>query len=179
MAPADSWSLLQRVIGSESQAAGPTQWRCLPFAQVPPPLLYRAMSLRSQVFVVEQQCIYQDLDGLDLDALMLIGAASADPQAEVVATARVLAPGTRFQAAPSIGRVCTSPAHRQRGFGRMLMTFAIDCTRRHHPGLPIRISAQAYLRSFYESLGFAVVSPAYLEDGIEHLEMLLASDQAC
>lgn len=179
MAPADRGSLPLLVIGSETQAVGPTQWRCLPFAQVPAPLLYRAMSLRSQVFVVEQQCIYQDLDGLDLEALMLIGTASADPQAEVVAAARVLAPGTRFAAAPSIGRVCTSPGYRRRGLGRMLMAFAIDCTRRHHPGLPIRISAQAYLRWFYESLGFVVVSPAYLEDGIEHLEMLLAADQAC
>ena len=61
----------------------------------------------------------------------------------------------------------------------MLMAFAIDCTRRLHPGLPIRISAQAYLRSFYESLGFEVDSPAYLEDGIAHLEMRLAPDQAC
>ena len=168
------------------------QWRCSPFDAVPPALLYRALALRSSVFVVEQRCIYQDLDGSDLRALLVTGslcgtpvsrahegpggagpAADADADAEVVATARVLPPGSRY-AEPSIGRVCTSAAHRRLGLGRMLMTYAIGVTREHHPGLAIRISAQAYLQAFYASLGFEPVSQPYLEDGIAHLQMRLS-----
>lgn len=148
------------------------RWQCLHFAQVPARTLYGVLALRSRVFVVEQQCFYEDMDGADLDALLVI--ATITPGDEVVATARVLPPGSRY-AEPSIGRVCTDPGRRGRGWGRRLMTFAIDCARRHHPGLAIRISAQARLQAFYESLGFAVVSPPYLEDGIPHLEMRLAA----
>ena len=162
------------------------QWHCLPFAQVPPVMLYRMLALRTRVFVVEQACIYQDMDGKDLDALLVLGtltAAGTDANAhdapgadaEVVATARLLAPGRRFAEA-SIGRVCSSPAHRRRGLGRALMNFSIRSARHHHPGSAIRISAQAYLQSFYESLGFKVDSAPYLEDAIPHLEMRLAPD---
>jgi ElaA protein len=160
------------------------RWRCLPFGEVPPRDLYGALALRSQVFVVEQRCIYQDPDGLDPDALLIVGTlAQADLQAEsnadadagVIATARVLGPGVRFEE-PSIGRVCTSRLHRQRGLGRKLMGFSIASAKRHHPGLAIRISAQAYLQRFYESFGFVVVSQPYLEDEIPHLEMRLAPD---
>jgi ElaA protein len=157
---------------------------------VPPLVLYGALALRSRVFVVEQHCVYQDLDGVDPDALLVIGilpAGAADapaeidpaahagvpPDAEVIATARVLAPGRRF-AEPSIGRVCTSPSHRHQGLGRKLMEFSIRSARQHHPGWPIRISAQAYLQPFYESLGFDVQSAPYLEDAIPHIEMRLA-----
>ncbi|MBA3477622.1 MAG: GNAT family N-acetyltransferase [Lautropia sp.] len=164
------------------------QWRCSPFEAVPPALLYRALALRSSVFVVEQRCIYQDLDGSDLRALLVTGSlcgmpvsrahegpwgAGSDADVEVVATARVLPPGSRY-AEPSIGRVCTSAAHRRLGLGRMLMTYAIGVTREHHPGLAIRISAQAYLQAFYASLGFEPVSQPYLEDGIAHLQMRLS-----
>lgn len=189
------------------------QWQCLPFAQVPPVTLYRMLALRTHVFVVEQACIYQDMDGKDLDALLVVGtlpvdgsgskaheapgagagaevaddgdavavadAAVADAAAdvEVVATARLLAPGRRFPEA-SIGRVCTSPAYRRRGLGRALMDFSIRSARHHHPGSAIRISAQAYLQSFYESIGFTVDSAPYLEDAIPHLEMRLAPDHS-
>jgi ElaA protein len=150
------------------------EWRCLPFAQVPAPSLYQLLALRSRVFVVEQRCIYQDLDGADLDARLLLG--SLGQGGQVVATARILPPAARF-AEPSIGRVCLDPAWRGRGWGRLLMDFAIACAREHHSGLPIRISAQAYLQPFYASLGFTAVSAPYLEDGIPHLEMLLAPRQ--
>ena len=148
------------------------RWACLPFAQVPAPTLYQVLALRSRVFVVEQRCLYEDMDGADIDALLLIGA--LERTGEVVATARVLHPGSRF-AEPSIGRVCLDPAWRARGAGRRLMELAIGCARERYPGLPIRISAQAYLQPFYTSLGFDAASEPYLEDGIPHLEMLLAS----
>ena len=144
------------------------RWQCLPLDQVPAVTLYHMLELRSRVFVVEQQCIYQDMDGADLDALMVIGALESN--APVIATARILPPGRRFDE-PSIGRVCIDS-----GWGRALMTFAIARTRERHRGLAIRISAQAHLQPFYETLGFAVISAPYLEDGIPHLEMRLAAD---
>jgi ElaA protein len=155
-------------------------WRCQPLTALPLPVLYRALALRSSVFVVEQRCIYQDLDGIDLDALLVVGSLPADPaesraggdDAEVVATARLLPPGSRFGEA-SIGRVCTAAALRGQGLGRVLMRFAIDGCRAHYPGQAIRISAQAYLRAFYGTFGFEAVSAEYLEDGIAHLEMRL------
>ena len=151
----------------------PPIWQCLPFAEVPALTLYRALALRSSVFVVEQQCLYQDLDGSDPHGWLVIGSLEpADAVQEVIATARMLAPGLRF-AEPSIGRVCTAASHRRQGLGKLLMTFAIQCTRERHPGLVIRISAQAYLQAFYEALGFEAASPFYLEDGIGHVEMLL------
>lgn len=166
------------------------QWLCLPYVQVPPLLLYQALALRSSVFVLEQQCLYLDLDGADAQALIVAGIvrapAAAGPAAAagtpapaemagtVLATARILPPGTRFPE-PSIGRVCVSPAHRGQGIGRELMTVAIAAARRHHPGHALRIAAQSHLAAFYESLGFAVASAPYLEDGIAHLDMLLAA----
>jgi ElaA protein len=149
------------------------QWQCLAFAQAPPRLLYQALALRSRVFALEQQCLYQDLDGADLDAQLVVGSLpAADAANEVVATARILSPGVRF-AEPSIGRVCTAAEYRRRGLGRALMRFAIRSARERHPGQAIRISAQAYLENFYASLGFEPVSDRYLEDGIAHLEMRL------
>lgn len=148
-------------------------WHCLAFPQLPPHLLYQALALRSGVFVMEQRCLYQDLDGDDPDALMVLGCTpGAGKHGEVVATARILGPGVRFKE-PSIGRVCTARALRGRGAGRALMAFAIRSTRSHHPGYGIRISAQAYLETFYASLGFETASPRYLEDGIPHVEMRL------
>jgi ElaA protein len=151
------------------------EWACRPYAQLPPIVLYQALALRSCVFVVEQQCLYQDLDGLDPDALIVVGSVwRPDAAPEVVATARVLPPGARFTE-PSIGRVCIAAARRRQGLGRALMEFAVLSTRVHHPHLAIRISAQGYLQAFYQSMGFEAVSPPYLEDGIPHVEMCLGA----
>jgi ElaA protein len=163
--------------GSDAGLIAPVpQWRCQPLGELPAIMLYRALALRSSVFVVEQGCIYQDADGSDLDALLVIGSLPGTGdgvnEGEVVATARVLPPGSRYAEA-SIGRVCTSAGHRGRGLGRMLVAFAIDVARTHHPRHGVRISAQAYLERFYRSFGFEPVSPQYLEDGIPHLEMRL------
>jgi ElaA protein len=161
------------------------QWSCLPYVQAPPLTLYQALALRSSVFVLEQQCLYLDLDGADAQALIVAGSMQApcgagatghpaDNAETVVATARILAPGTRF-AEPSIGRVCVSAAHRGLGIGRELVTVSIAAARRHHPGHAVRIAAQSHLAVFYESLGFAADSAPYLEDGIAHVDMLLAA----
>jgi ElaA protein len=153
------------------------RWRCLPFDEVPAATLYRVLALRSRVFVVEQRCFYEDLDGADLDALLVIGSTGSTGDAQVVATARVLPPEAPLDE-PAIGRVCVSPEGRGRGWGRQLMSYAIDRARERYPQRPIRISAQAHLQSFYQSLGFRTRSDVYLEDGIPHIGMRLPAASA-
>ena len=129
--------------------------------------LYAVFAAREAVFVVEQTCAYQELDGLDLDADHLIGW-NGD---EVAAYLRVLGPGKRF-AEPSIGRVLTTQKFRSLGLGREMMNRALERIDERFAGTAVRISAQAHLQPFYSSFGFAKVSEQYLEDGIPHLEML-------
>lgn len=129
--------------------------------------LYDALALRCRVFILEQGP-YQDPDGLDRQAHHLLG---RDANGALVAYLRALDPGTRF-AELSIGRVITAPECRGQGQGRALMAEGLARCGAVWPGQPIRISAQAHLRGFYGSLGFAAVGDVYDEDGIPHLEML-------
>lgn len=128
--------------------------------------LYEILKLRSEIFVVEQNCVYNDLDNLDQEALHLFKLDNG----EIVAYARLLKPGTRFPSA-SIGRVVTRFDKRRNGFSKQLILQAIDYIVSEWSVKSISISAQKYLREFYESLGFEVVSNEYLEDGIPHYEM--------
>ncbi len=155
------------------------RWHWQPFASLSGTQLHAALALRSAVFVVEQACVFLDPDEHDLDAHHLLGFVdgAAEAPAELAAYLRVLAPGRRY-AEPSIGRVVTSRRRRGQGLGRAVMCEGIARTAAMYPGASIRISAQAYLRVFYESLGFQTVSEPYLEDGIPHLEMLLGSEPA-
>lgn len=144
-------------------------WRVHAFDQFDVGQLYAVLAARVAVFVVEQDCPYQDLDGLDELALHLVGWGD---DGSVAAYARILPPGTRFDQ-PSIGRVLTSLPARRGGFGRELMRRAVDVIVERYPGYPVRISAQCYLERFYRELGFAVDSAPYEEDGIPHVEMQL------
>jgi ElaA protein len=132
--------------------------------------LYAMLVLRSRVFVVEQQCVFLEPDGLDTEAHHLFGWRD-DRCAELVCGVRILAPGAVYDEA-SIGRVVTAPEHRGTGAGRELMTAAIAECGRLFPGEAIRIGAQRYLERFYASFGFVTVSAPYDEDGIEHVTML-------
>jgi ElaA protein len=143
-------------------------WQVLPYRQLSREQLYAILSARVAVFVVEQDCPYQDVDGLDSEGIHVIGSSATD---QVLAYARVLPPGKRF-AEPSIGRVLTTAAGRGKGLGRTLMERSLRAAEQHFPGQAIRISAQQYLESFYVSLGFEKVRGPYPEDGIPHLEML-------
>jgi ElaA protein len=129
------------------------------FADLSPYVLYSALRLRIAVFAVEQHCVYQDLDGRDLEPGTWHGwVADGD---EVVAYLRILDDTV-------IGRVVTAPAARGRGLGRLLMTSALErCAR------PVRIEAQTYLLGWYASFGFVPRGPEYLEDGIPHTPMVL------
>lgn len=131
--------------------------------------MYAVLAAREAVFVVEQRCAYQELDGLDFRSHHLIGWSGA----EVAAYLRVVEPGAKF-AEPSIGRVLTTLPFRRSGLGRQLMHQALQHVEQSYAGQSIRISAQTYLDAFYGSFGFVACSEPYLEDGIPHLEMLRA-----
>ena len=130
--------------------------------------LYDALQLRSRVFVLEQGP-YLDADGLDRAAWHLLG--RDDDDGSLVATLRIVDPGRKY-AEPSIGRVVLAREQRGQGAGRALMAEGIAGSERLWPGRAIRISAQAHLERFYASLGFERVGEPYLEDDIQHLEML-------
>ena len=124
---------------------------------------------RQQVFAIEQNCIYPDIDGHDEAAHHL--AAWAGRQAMPLAYARWLDPGVKY-AEPSLGRVITTPSVRGTGLGRELVRRALEAGASVHPGLDVRISAQSRLERFYAGFGFVRVGEPYLEDGIPHTEML-------
>lgn len=157
----------QPLSGHDRGRPASPDWRLYAFDQLDVPQLYAVLAARVAVFVVEQDCPYQDLDGLD-DAGLHLVAWGGD--GSVVAYARILPPGTRFEQ-PSIGRVLTSLPGRRSGLGRELMRRAVAVIHARYPGHSIRISAQCYLERFYGDLGFAVDSAPYEEDGIAHVEM--------
>lgn len=128
--------------------------------------LYSLLRLRSEVFVVEQNCIFLDMDNKDQQCYHLLGWRDN----ELVAYTRLVPPGISY-GYPSIGRVVTSPTVRKGGLGRSLMEKSIEVCNELFGKLPIRIGAQLYLKKFYESLGFEQSSEIYDEDGIDHIEM--------
>ena len=134
--------------------------------------MFAALRLRSDVFVVEQDCVYPDLDDKDVQCIHLIAMEEdAKHGQSALATARMVPPGVSY-AEPSIGRVVTMRTARGGGLGRALMERAIRICQRHWPRQGIRISAQQYLIRFYEGFGFVCTGEGYLEDGIPHIEML-------
>ncbi len=143
-------------------------WRCLPFNELTPRELHDILQARAAVFVVEQNCAFQDVDGADPACWHLMG---FSPFPTLVAYSRLVPAGMKF-AEPSIGRVVTLPPNRGTGLGRELMREALKHTDRLWPGKAVRIGAQARLERFYEGFGFVTDSEPYDEDGIPHLEML-------
>ena len=142
-------------------------WKIKPFNELSLQELYSVLKLRSIVFVVEQNCVYQDIDGKDQKALHLIG----EYNNEIVAYARLFKSGDYFENA-SIGRVVIHPDARDKKFGHDMMRQAIAGLESHFNETKITISAQLYLQKFYESHGFVVQGETYLEDDIPHVEML-------
>ena len=144
------------------------QWQCLGFHALDTHQLYRILQLRQQVFVVEQDCIYQDLDNLDQAGLHLC-ASRAD---ELLAYLRCLPPGISCQES-SLGRIVTSPGARGLKLGRELVRRGIALNFSTWPDSDILIDAQAHLEKLYRGFGFKTVSEPYIEDGIPHIKMLL------
>jgi len=133
--------------------------------------LYDMIALRVEVFVIEQNCPYQDLDGKDKVSFHLLG---KDIQGNIVATLRILPKGISYKEA-SIGRVVTSEKIRSWKKGHELMTEAMHFITENYPNENVRISAQTHLVSYYEKHGFDTTGKTYLEDGIPHSEMLYMS----
>ena len=142
-------------------------WQCVPFGELSPQEVHDLFQLRGAVFVVEQKCPFQDVDGADPACWHLLGRRAG----ELVAYCRLVPPGVKY-AEPSIGRVVTSEAARRTGSGRELMREAVARADRLWPGKPIRIGAQHYLERFYGDYGFVKASEPYDEDGIMHIEMV-------
>lgn len=143
-------------------------WHYQSFETLTVPQLYALLQLRSKVFVVEQNCPYQDMDDKDQRAIHLW--LSGD-EGQVLACCRLLPAGVSYPEC-SIGRVVTDPSIRKNGSGRLLMQQAIRYIETQWQQQQIRIGAQLYLKAFYESLGFVQSSDPYLEDNIPHIEMI-------
>ena len=143
-------------------------WRIAPFDALTVHELQYIYMARQAVFVVEQQCAFMDADGLDERAHHL--AAWSPSRCEPLAYARLLGPGAKYAEA-SIGRVVTTAAGRGRGLGRETMARALAHAAATWPGA-VRIAAQSRLEPFYASLGFVIAGPRFIEDGIDHTEML-------
>lgn len=148
------------------------EWQWSGFHELSNVELYEVLAQRQKVFVLEQQCFYNDFDGLDVGAHHLIGwLRKEDGGRELVAYLRVLAPGAKYDEM-SIGRVLTTGKARGTGAGREMLARGIALAERLHPGHRIRIGAQQYLEKFYQSFGFETISEPYDEDGIMHIDML-------
>ncbi len=129
--------------------------------------LYEILRLRSEVFVVEQNCVFLDMDDKDQFSQHLQGRIDG----QLAAVVRILPPGLAYDE-PSIGRVVSSPKFRRKGVGIELMKTAIEKTISLYGAVPIKIGAQLYLKNFYESFGFLQCSETYMEDNIPHIKMI-------
>lgn len=145
------------------------KWTLKKFETLTPYELYNIMWLRNEVFVVEQNCVYQDADYKDQNGWHLMGLNEED---QLMAYVRLLPVGVSYKNEPSIGRVVTNPAARGTGAGKELMQEAIKQCELLFGNQDIKIGAQFYLLKFYTLLGFEQTGDIYLEDGIEHIEMI-------
>lgn len=135
-----------------------------------PDIVYAAMRLRSAIFVVEQNCVFPDMDGRDPACEHLCG---WDGAGELVAYLRLVPPGARTPEV-SLGRVVVAATARGQGLGRAVMQEGLRACAARYPGMPVKVSAQQHLESFYRDLGFRTVSAPYDEDGIRHVDMVRA-----
>ena len=142
-------------------------WKFVAFDALSLTELYAMLQLRSEVFVVEQACVFQDMDGADAQAMHLLGTSGS----QLVAYARCFAAGMKFKEA-SIGRIITRSTLRGSGAGHVLVRQALDSVTQQWGPQAIRIGAQARLENFYRQHGFETTGEPYIEDGIPHIEML-------
>ena len=146
-------------------------FKCKPFNSLSLEELLSVLALRSEVFVVEQNCVYQDIDGKDKKALHIVGYLNE----EIVAYARIFDKGVIYPEYCSIGRIVTSFTERGKKIGHQLVEFSIKQCYKSFNGRAIKISAQAHLEKFYGLHSFYASGETYLEDGIPHIGMLLSN----
>ena len=142
-------------------------WTFKKFGDLTPYELYSILQLRNEVFVVEQNCVFQDADNKDQPSWHLMGW----DHETLVAYSRIIPAGVAYDLLPSIGRVVTSFKVRNTGIGKVLMKRSISELETLFGKTPIKLGGQLYLKKFYESLGFLQSSEIYLEDGIQHIQM--------
>jgi ElaA protein len=135
--------------------------------------IYKMLQIRSEVFVVEQECIYQDIDNKDLDAYHCF---IENDQSEIIAYVRLLKKGVSYSNGCSIGRVLVNASYRHKGYATELMNTVIDFAFNVLKEDTIVISAQSYLIKFYAAFGFITTGQGYLEDGIPHIKMYLTAN---
>lgn len=145
----------------------PVVWTSAAFADLSAQDVHDVLRLRQDVFIIEQDCIFHEIDGRDPVALHLLGRRDG----RLVAYARIFAPGDLYAEA-SIGRVATDPSVRGTGLGHELFRESLRVVERIAPGAPIRLAAQAHLERFYGAYGFIGMGDRYMDDGIVHLDML-------
>jgi ElaA protein len=143
-------------------------WNCIAFKDIANTQLYEILKVRNEVFVVEQNCVYNDVDGKDDKSFHVL---VTNNNNELLAYTRLLPLGISYPQFTSIGRVLTTLNARKLGLGKQLMEYSIAQCYEKFGKEDIRIGAQLYLKKFYESFGFIQSSEVYLEDGIEHIEM--------
>jgi ElaA protein len=142
------------------------------YSEVDKDTFHDLIALRISVFVIEQNCPYQELDGLDKDAYHLI----VREEDEIIGTLRVLKPGTSYENEYGIGRVVSHPNHRGKKLGHLMMTKCMDFLVNELKVSNIRLSGQSHLTAFYERYNFKSTGKEYLEDGIPHTDMLHNSE---
>ncbi len=145
-------------------------WRTLLFNELDTHTLYAVLQLRTNVFVVEQDCPYPEVDDRDQDALHVIG---RTPEGRVAAYARILPPGA--EGLPGVGRVVVDAAHRGTGLGHRLMEQVLVVLRSTHGSASSRMSAQAHLEAFYAAHGYKRHGEVFDLDGIPHIEMRISA----
>lgn len=139
-----------------------------PFEALTNQELYSVLQLRSEIFVVEQNCVYQDMDDKDQKALHVLGFKNGN----IVAYTRIFKPGDYFKES-SIGRVIVAKNERQHQYGYDIMNTSIKAVKEYFNETKIKIGAQCYLKKFYGNLGFKEIGEEYLEDGIPHIHMII------
>jgi ElaA protein len=162
------------------------EWQLLTFSELTPSQLYQLLALRSEVFVVEQTCPYQDIDGLDQKAWHLLGfkpnklaestcsmenEEDSNESDRLVAYMRIFAPGQHYQQS-CMGRIITKQNARGQNIGRELVEKGLESIAQLFDTQDCKIQAQSYLKHFYQSFGFKQISEEYLEDDIPHIDML-------
>ena len=155
-------------MGSETIDFATLRWSWHTWPTMTPDLVYEVMRLRSAIFVVEQNCVFPDMDGRDPSCEHLCG---RDAAGKLVAYLRLVPPGVRTPEV-SLGRVVVAHEARKHGYGRAVMLEGIAGCAKRYPGAPVKVSAQQHLERFYQSLGFRTVGPPYDEDGIMHVDMV-------
>jgi len=151
-------------------------WQWHSFEDLTPIQMEAMFALRQEVFIVEQDCPYLDIDGKDQQAYHLLAWSEEQPNQQanrqLIATLRVFESYHQYQNMASIGRICTHQSVRKDGVGRILVSKAIEFIEENYPSKAIQIGAQFYLKKFYQEFGFTQISDIYDEDGIDHILML-------